>query len=747
MKVLVQDTLATPGDWRLTDSADWAGLAKKPEPAGGEVIDDTPGWVYQVNVQGVTFSADYIAVIDRPDGGCEVIAADVDPEDYQPPDMYVQHWTFLPLAPDVKLGGALNTRQSRVVYAGSRAKAKFEGTENTVVKPLGQFVRPAEGLIRYGIWLSDVLSDAHVAARSIRGWRDWGDHLDPSELDENGRVKVQRDLGWWDKAKGTITYFQRDTDRAVGWVIADHEDAFETSTATAASESVTFNNELGRHVWGFTTPTNEPNSADWPNGTYRFQYDVTAIGGVQTITATLFVRLNSAADSILESQQDDTDITGTGLHLRSVTLDWAAGAAGDRFGVRVVVDHVSHMQQTVTLELNTSDSFADGPWTAGALSGSGALTLGPIAIAGTGTMQPSGSGALALGPPAIAGTGVEKFIGSGVLLLGVPAISGTGATEAEGSGALTLGVPAIAGTGEEKFTATGALVLGAPAIAGTGVEVFTATGALALNRIAIAGTGVAGADGTGALALGPPLIAGSAVEEFIASGALALTPTPIAISGTGSHSDATDGTGALLLAVPSITGTGVMQPSGTGALVLGPPLIAGSGIEEFIASGALALSTVAIAGTGAEKFTATGALLLGAPAISGSAVEQFIASGGLTIARPSISGSGIERLIGQGALTLAVPGISGSAVEQMNAAGALLLPVPAISGVAVMIPDGAGALTIAGIVISATGVSVLVAGPGTAVLIVTGAEAVVVNAGAGTTLADGGGTVDPSDTP
>ena len=69
MKVLVQWSKAAPEDWHEIDSADWATLAKRPVPTGGEIIDQTPGWIYQVNIQGVCFSADHYAVIDREDGG------------------------------------------------------------------------------------------------------------------------------------------------------------------------------------------------------------------------------------------------------------------------------------------------------------------------------------------------------------------------------------------------------------------------------------------------------------------------------------------------------------------------------------------------------------------------------------------------------------------------------------------------------------------------------------------------------
>ena len=60
MKIYVQWTLANPQDWspvEVVKDPDWRTLPKKNEPVGGEVIDDNPGWVYALNVQGVRFSS------------------------------------------------------------------------------------------------------------------------------------------------------------------------------------------------------------------------------------------------------------------------------------------------------------------------------------------------------------------------------------------------------------------------------------------------------------------------------------------------------------------------------------------------------------------------------------------------------------------------------------------------------------------------------------------------------------------
>jgi len=157
---------------------------------------------------------------------------------------------------------------------------------------------------------------------------------------------------------------------------------------------------------------------------------------------------------------------------------------------------------------------------AGAPSGSGTLTFGPIAISGTGDMQADGTGGLVLSRPSIAGTGVAGADGTGALALGPPLIAGTAVEEFIGSGVLALAVPAIAGTGSHSTDApagTGALLLGVPSIVGTGIEELIGSGALTLARPNIAGTGVAGADGVGILTIAVIVITGTGLGGVVAA--------------------------------------------------------------------------------------------------------------------------------------------------------------------------------------------------------------------------------------
>ena len=324
-------------------------------------------------VQGVRANgADHYAVERITVGleaGIRVTTWNDDPDDWPVGERHARVWTILPLAVDPAYGGAINTRQTQVLYAEGE---RFFRTppQNTTVLPWAVFIPPAAAITRHGVLLTNAKYAEHVAAQTEWGWRHWTDHLPDSEVvtlpDGRRELKAQRDLDRWRKAQGTITYFQRDTDRAVDYITVTHADALELTTGTSATESRT-TNALTIDCWAFTSPSNEPNIADWPNGAYRIQLDCTAasvglVYGVlqfSRVTADLVTALENWAP--LNGDGDVNDFSGTGLKLATRTFDPAAGAAGERFGVVIQADGDS-VGDAITLQMNTSDSFADGPW-------------------------------------------------------------------------------------------------------------------------------------------------------------------------------------------------------------------------------------------------------------------------------------------------------------------------------------------------------------------------------------------------
>ena len=436
MKVLYSWGTRNPGDWQQCDASEYRVLpnAGIPDRGARGDTDNTPGRLSDLMIQGVTFNGlDHVAVapfLDTGEDGVRVWAWNDDPADYPIGQRVARIWEFLPLAPDPTFGSGdrerllnsirnepgiteqrrtevlawhndpahfpLNTRQTQVVYAEGdrydrllnqgvpvRHWAEFEGT-------ILQTIDPA--ITRHGIWVPDEHWERQVEARTPTGWMHWNEHLPESECEwerdeirHNKRarelrvprrvLKEQRAQGRYSLATHTITYYQRDTNLAAGWIAvnaANRENALELTTAGSATEAVTTTtNGLGRAEWAFSSPSNEPNSADWPSGVYHVQVNCTALSaGTSTIfpitaaSPTGILRLASDLSSMLEGilSPTQTGHVATGLVLyTSDAIDFAAGAAIDRFGFAISAAGDSH-GDAITLQFNTTDSYADGPW-------------------------------------------------------------------------------------------------------------------------------------------------------------------------------------------------------------------------------------------------------------------------------------------------------------------------------------------------------------------------------------------------
>ena len=153
---------------------------------------------------------------------------------------------------------------------------------------------------------------------------------------------------------------------AQGWITATHEDSLLGTAGAGETESVTTNANVVRS-WAFATPANEPNSTNWPSGTYRAQLDCTAAsaGLVYGMTAVPddgpFARLTSNLASLVSGwYQSEAAFSGTGLKLGTQTQDPAAGNADETYSFGVVADVDDHAD-AITLRFS-ADAFADGPW-------------------------------------------------------------------------------------------------------------------------------------------------------------------------------------------------------------------------------------------------------------------------------------------------------------------------------------------------------------------------------------------------
>ena len=145
MDLLVQWTRSNPRDYERVDS--WADLPKKPEPVGGEVIDDSPGWVY-----GLSFGVRYLRGFDhyRVAGG-DVLVWNDDPEDFP----FGRRHAYVYLADG-----------RRETYGEPFARQHF--TLGAEARPWSAFVLPPEEGTLHGIWISRALAREHERTNSWR---------------------------------------------------------------------------------------------------------------------------------------------------------------------------------------------------------------------------------------------------------------------------------------------------------------------------------------------------------------------------------------------------------------------------------------------------------------------------------------------------------------------------------------------------------------------------------------------------
>lgn len=374
MKILVQWATSVPGDWTEIDSRDWAKQAFRPVPsqASGLQPDARTGWVHAINVQGVVFQGDHYHVDDLGDGSIKVTCWSDDPEDWAPSEVWAREVVFEPLQADASFGGAYNTRQTWTWYVNDPdAKVGLVGARGRAV-PWSWFQPPTRH-VAHGVWAPEDLHGALMAARSLRGWREWTDGV-PAGLVRDGQVLDQRKQGLYLVPKGTRTYYHSNTIAAWGSHTALNEHELVTSPSGVATNVAAVVGGNGAICFLGVSPAGEPDSAAWPTGTYRCQLDVPLVGadlvfgllnlGTQGVGH--FARVDSAGALDLETHaQDQAAFTGSGLHMASWTGSWSAGSATDRFEILIAAQRVSgHGNQDLTLQLNEFDDFVDGPWAA-----------------------------------------------------------------------------------------------------------------------------------------------------------------------------------------------------------------------------------------------------------------------------------------------------------------------------------------------------------------------------------------------
>lgn len=394
MKVLFQWTRKNPGPFEEYSSSDWPRLCKdhkRPEPTGGEVINDATGFIHAMNVQGCGFGTpDHVHLREIDDETIEVVTWCDDDEDYPDGRKWASVKRFKDLAPDPVHGGAWNTRQTITIYAQEECPHwinRADPRESVTILPWSEFVKPLEEETIHTTWVGTFLHETHQEVQVRSGqhtWHEWTKGV-PRRYVSKGQVVTQRERGLYKKPRGTRTVFQRDTNLATGVHVVNHENELNDAAGAGETEqSQAYGGGASNLEYVYTSAAGFPNDAAWPTGDYRCQLDCSANTDMDNFSYGLlslngggavghFARVNTGLTSDSESKaQAESAFTGAGLKLATTgSVSWSTGSASDRFECLVAVFRsTNHGNATITMQFN-SDGFADGPWTAPATVGIG----------------------------------------------------------------------------------------------------------------------------------------------------------------------------------------------------------------------------------------------------------------------------------------------------------------------------------------------------------------------------------------
>lgn len=203
MKIFVQWATDDPmAALQELDSSEWDALPKRPAPVGGELIDDQPGWVRSLNIQGITPHKDHYCVEDMPNGSVKMTHWNDDPDDWTPEEFIAEETIIRPLKMqfnEVHGKEILNTDHHVIIYADPSRWDKFNHlvSDSIELKTWAEFVIPGQNKtmaqlndqqkaaiyknnnkVRHGVWLPDSLNNAHEivmkkSSKVKRGWREW----------------------------------------------------------------------------------------------------------------------------------------------------------------------------------------------------------------------------------------------------------------------------------------------------------------------------------------------------------------------------------------------------------------------------------------------------------------------------------------------------------------------------------------------------------------------------------------------
>lgn len=174
----------------------------------------------------------------------------------------------------------------------------------------------------------------------------------------------------------TKTYYLDSVALAQAYAAADVENQAlaDSGSLTPGSDTASIAAGAQENAFAFCGPAGEPNSADWPVASagdpYKAVIDISSIGGDLDINFSQVIRrvASDLSTAVLAASLTWDSSTGTGIKTATnTTADPAAGTADERVGFNFFVDNNNTMKaETITLDLGTTATYMEGPWTVAA---------------------------------------------------------------------------------------------------------------------------------------------------------------------------------------------------------------------------------------------------------------------------------------------------------------------------------------------------------------------------------------------
>ena len=174
-KIYVQWAQSNISDWSLLSVSTWANQPTKADPTGDttsltgigdSLLDNQKGWIFGVNVQGVTFTYyDHYAVEGTVDS-VKITAWRDDSLLFPVGQRQADVATINALKFDAKVGQD-NTDQSFVFY---REGVQYNPSDPRQ-RPYSEFVPPDPSIVKPGVYVSDAKYQQFIDAETLKGWR------------------------------------------------------------------------------------------------------------------------------------------------------------------------------------------------------------------------------------------------------------------------------------------------------------------------------------------------------------------------------------------------------------------------------------------------------------------------------------------------------------------------------------------------------------------------------------------------